>query len=182
MTAGQGCIRREGGALKGGGGGWLGPPSSQGPPMVPRRRGAEHFEAEILLAPKAPKKNFGCQPQTLEGEEGGGGPGEGAPPPPEVYGRSSTSLPLGFQEFLPPRQWETDCWFCESGGCPSLCSEALLLPSASGAGDASRPRTARRGIRSFASGPGPVLPVVCQVHECTLGWLAPIGPVPKATQ
>ena len=56
-----------GGGLKGVGGGegvWLGPPSSLGPPRVPA-------EAQILLAPKAPKQNFGCQPQTLEGEEGG---------------------------------------------------------------------------------------------------------------
>ena len=66
----QGCIRRGGrGGLKGGGRGvWLGPPSSLGPPMAP----AENFEAYILLTPKAPKQNFGCQHQTLEGEEGGG--------------------------------------------------------------------------------------------------------------
>ena len=30
-----------------------------------------------LSAPKAPKQNFGCQPQTLEGEEGGLGGGGG---------------------------------------------------------------------------------------------------------
>ena len=48
----------------------------------------------ILLAPKAPKQNFGCQPQTLEGDEVGGGvQGGGAPPPPAVYSRSNRSLP-----------------------------------------------------------------------------------------
>ena len=59
--------------LEGGGGegvcGWD-PPSSQRPPMAPAEGGAEHFEAEILLAPKAPKENCGCQPQTSEGEGG----------------------------------------------------------------------------------------------------------------
>ena len=39
--------------------------------MVSGRRRAENFEASILLAPKAPKHKFGCQPQTLEGEEVG---------------------------------------------------------------------------------------------------------------
>ena len=54
-------------------GGWLGPPLLPGSPYGPRQRRAETFEASILLAPKAPKQNFGCQPQTLEGEGGGGG-------------------------------------------------------------------------------------------------------------
>ena len=84
----QGCIRRGG---EGGWGGvWLGPPLLPGSPHGPRRRGAKKFEASILLAPNAPKQNSGCQPQTLEGEEGG--PGGGTPPPPTVYGRSNTSL------------------------------------------------------------------------------------------
>ena len=80
-----------GGAEEGGGGrfGWD-PPSSQGPPMVPAEGGPKSFEASIRLAPKVPKQNFGCQPPTLEGEEGG--PGGGTPPPPAVYGRSTTSL------------------------------------------------------------------------------------------
>ena len=37
----------------------------------------------MLLGPKAPKQKFGCQPQTLEREEGG--PGGSTPPPPSVY-------------------------------------------------------------------------------------------------
>ena len=60
--------------------------------MVPAGGGPKTFEAEILLAAKAPKQNFGCQPPTLEGEEGGGlGGGGVTPPPPAVYGRSNTS-------------------------------------------------------------------------------------------
>ena len=45
------------------------------------------------MAPKAPKQNFGCQPQTLEGEEGEGGlgGGGGTPPPAVVYGHFNTS-------------------------------------------------------------------------------------------
>ena len=63
----------EGGSERGGG--LTGtPPSSQGPPVVPAKGGPKHFEASILLAPKAPKQNFGFRPQTLEGEEGGGVP------------------------------------------------------------------------------------------------------------
>ena len=46
-------------------------------------------EASILLAPKAPKQKFGCQPQ---GEDRGGVQGGDYPPPPAVYGRSTTSL------------------------------------------------------------------------------------------
>ena len=66
-------VLEEGGGLKGGGIG-RDPPSSQGPPKA----GPAIFEASILLAPKAPKQNFGCQPPTFEGEEGG--PGGGDPP------------------------------------------------------------------------------------------------------
>ena len=40
--------------------------------MVPAEGGPKIFEASILLALKAPKQNFGCQPQTLQEEEGGG--------------------------------------------------------------------------------------------------------------
>ena len=96
LREGQGCIRsggrRGGGGLKGGERGvWLGPPSSLGPPMVPAEGGPKVFEASILLALKAPKQKFGCQPQTLEGEEGWGVQGGVPPPPPAVYGRSNTS-------------------------------------------------------------------------------------------
>ena len=72
----------------GGGGGLAGTPLLLGSPYGPRRRRAKIFEASILLAPKAPKQNFGCQSQTLEGEEEGGGSRR----PPTVYGRSNTSL------------------------------------------------------------------------------------------
>ena len=46
----------------GGGGGLAGTPRLPGSPYAPRRRGAENFEASILLAPKGPKQNVGCQP------------------------------------------------------------------------------------------------------------------------
>ena len=77
----------DGGGIQSGKGGVRGfgwdPPLLPGSPYGPRRRRAKDFEASILLAPKGPKQKFGCQPQTLEGEEGG---------PPAVYGRSNTSL------------------------------------------------------------------------------------------
>ena len=107
-------------SIRGGGGGlWLGAPLLPGSPCGPRRRGAENFEASIFLAPKAPKQNFGCEPQTLEGEEGGEGGGWHkasvsdclplalgwggvTPPPPAVYGRSKTSPPAPPP---PPIRW-----------------------------------------------------------------------------
>ena len=56
-----------GGGVCRGRGGWLGPPSSQGPPMVPAEAGPKFVKLKSLGL-KAP-------PQTLEGEEGGGGGG-----------------------------------------------------------------------------------------------------------
>ena len=84
-----------GGGLKGeGGGGWLGPPP---PPRVPLWSSAEggpkFLKRKSSWHRRRRSKNFGCQPQTLEGEEGGLGGKGGAPPPPAVYGRSNTSLP-----------------------------------------------------------------------------------------
>ena len=67
-----------GGGSEGGGGGGWDPTPPRVPLWSPRRR-ANIFSAEILLAPKAPKQNFGCQPQTLEGEMGGGGGPGGLP-------------------------------------------------------------------------------------------------------
>ena len=49
------------------------PPPPRVPLLVLRRWRAKIFSASILLAPKAPKQNFGCQPQTVEGEGGGRG-------------------------------------------------------------------------------------------------------------
>ena len=69
--------------------------------MVPAGGGQK---AQIFLVPKAPKQNFGYQPQTFEGEEGGVEvrPGEGGvvPPPPTVYGRSNASLGGGVVPLL----------------------------------------------------------------------------------
>ena len=70
---------------EGGGGGGTGAPLLLGSPYGPRRRRAENFYASILLAPKAQKQNFGCQPQTLEGGEGGYPPSSSS----AVYGRSN---------------------------------------------------------------------------------------------
>ena len=80
------CIQniRRGEGSEGGFGG--GPPPPRAPLWSPPKAG-QNFGAQILLAPKAPKQKFGCQPQTLEGEGGGD------PPPPAVYSRSNTSLP-----------------------------------------------------------------------------------------
>ena len=52
--------------LEGGGGGGFGwdPPSSYGPPIVPAERGPKHVLSSMQISD--------CQPQTLEGEEGGG--------------------------------------------------------------------------------------------------------------
>ena len=57
--------------------------------MVPAEGGLKIFGLK-----SSSKQNFGCQPQTLEGEEGGRGGSRGGytPPPPTVYGRSNTSL------------------------------------------------------------------------------------------
>ena len=41
--------------------------------MIPTEGGLNILKLKIPLAPKAPKQNFGCHAQTLEGEEGGGG-------------------------------------------------------------------------------------------------------------
>ena len=77
LAGGQGCIGRGGqggGSERGGKGGLAGTPLLLGSPYGPRRRRAGNFEASVLLAPKAPKQNVGCQPQTLEGGGGGGYP------------------------------------------------------------------------------------------------------------
>ena len=73
---GGGCIRgeRRGGSEGERGFGWE-PPSSRESPYGPRPKAGPKILASILSAPKAPKQNVGCQPQTLEG--GGGGGGEG---------------------------------------------------------------------------------------------------------
>ena len=99
LEGGEGVVRGS----EGEGGGSAGPPSSYGPPVVPSEGGPKIFEASILLAPKVPKQTFGCQPQTLQEEEGGGegvqgeggrgGVRGGTTPPPTVYGRSNTSPP-----------------------------------------------------------------------------------------
>ena len=58
----------------------LKPPSSQGPPMVPPRRGPNILKRKSSWHRRRRSRTFGCQPQTSEGE-GGGVHGEGVPPP-----------------------------------------------------------------------------------------------------
>ena len=70
------------------------PPHTPPPPHSLFCRG---LRSTIQNRPKqAPKQSFGCQPQTLEGEEGGGGSAC-----PTVYGRSNTSLPFPLTPGLP---------------------------------------------------------------------------------
>ena len=90
-----GCIGTGGGGVRGGGEGALaGPPLLPASPYGPRRRRAENFEASILLALKAPEQSLGCQPQTLEGEEGGGGARGGEVPPPSSSPSSCGARPF----------------------------------------------------------------------------------------
>ena len=143
-----GCIRRggRGGGSEGGGGGvWLEPPSSQGPPM-PRRGQAENIEASILLAPKAPKQNVGCQSQTLEGEEGEGRgvQGGGGGPPPPVFGPSNTSLPSA--DLHTPAKTKRST----AGTTPCIQAEGR-------GGSGARPRGAWTGVPSVPC-PAPLAP------------------------
>ena len=85
--------RDEGGQSEGGRGG-AGTPFLPGFAYGPCRRGAENLFISILLAPKRPKENFRCRPQTFEGRRGVQGVGGVTPPPPTAYGRSNTSLPM----------------------------------------------------------------------------------------
>ena len=75
------------------GGGRLRHPSSLGLPMVPAEGGPKIFK---LKSPwhRRPKQNFGCQPQILEGEEGGGPKGGGYTP--------SCDIPSGCCSFTGP--------------------------------------------------------------------------------
>ena len=77
--------------LEGGEGGLAGTPSSQGPLMVPAEGGPKNFKRKSSWHRRRLSRKFGCQPQTLEGEEGG----KGGTPPPTVYGTSNTSLDRG---------------------------------------------------------------------------------------
>ena len=70
------------------GGGGLGPPSSQGYPMVLAEGGPNILKLQSSWHRRRRSKIFGSQPQTLEGAEVGGGSrggfqggGGGVPPP-----------------------------------------------------------------------------------------------------
>ena len=80
--------------------------------------------SHALLRPLRPGcsglQTFACQPQALEGEEGGsrggggGGPGGVPPPHPTVYGRSNTSL--GGTGYLVGHHWSSCRPFLRTSG------------------------------------------------------------------
>ena len=74
----HGCIGRGG---RGGGEGGLAgtPPSSQRPPVVPAKGGPSTLKFQSSWHQRCQSRNVGCQPQTLEGGEGGGVHGGAAP-------------------------------------------------------------------------------------------------------
>ena len=71
----EGCIR------KGGRGVWLGPPSSQGPPMVPAEGGRKIFQSSNPLGTEGTEAKFWRSASNIE-RGGEGGPGGGVNPPP----------------------------------------------------------------------------------------------------
>ena len=77
--------------LEGGGeGGWLGPPSSQGPPMVPAEGRPKIFKGQSSWHRRRRSKILAASLKHWKGRGEGGSRGGGAPP--TVYGRSNTSL------------------------------------------------------------------------------------------
>ena len=84
--------------LEGGGGGrgvWLGPPSSQGPPMVPAEGRSKFSTLKSSWHRRCRSKILVVNLKHWKGRRGGGGGSRGeVPPRPPVYGRSNTSLPL----------------------------------------------------------------------------------------
>ena len=83
---------------------WLGQPSSQGSPTVSAKGRPKKTVSLDRLGAEVPKQNFGCQPQTLEGEEGGSRGGGGVLPPPPVYGRPNKSLGRGGAGVTSPKR------------------------------------------------------------------------------
>ena len=61
-----------GGGSEAGEGGLAGTPPPPRVPLWSPPEAGQKFEAQILLAPKAPKQNFGCQASKM-GKGGGGG-------------------------------------------------------------------------------------------------------------
>ena len=75
-----------------GGGAWLGPPSSQGSPMVPAEGGPNMLKLQSSWHRRRRSKILALSLKHWKGRRGGG-PGGVPPPPPAVHGRSNTSLP-----------------------------------------------------------------------------------------
>ena len=75
---------------RGGRAGW-GPPSSQGPPMVPEG-GPRVSKLQSSWHRRRRSKILAVSLKHWKGRGGGGGAGGGTPPPPTVYGCSNTSL------------------------------------------------------------------------------------------
>ena len=77
----------------GGRGGWLGPPSSQGPPMVPAEGEPKVLKLKPSWRRRRRSKILAVSPKHWKGRRGVQGGVH--PPPPTRYGRSNTSLRLG---------------------------------------------------------------------------------------
>ena len=83
-------------------------PSSQGPPMVPAEGGQNELKLESSLAPKAPKQNFGCQPQVGgSGTQRNGAHIPCAPGAMAGQRRGHKRRPLGVAHTNGPRPHET---------------------------------------------------------------------------
>ena len=149
---GQGCIR------SGGAGGEGGLAGTHPPPRVPLwspPKVGQTFEASILLALKAPKQNFVCQPQTLEWE--GGWSREGVTPPlllrctaARIYHCRglTTSEPRGRRHRGGPGP-------APRGTAPAgTCSSSTARPPRRGAGTRSRPSRGTTGTSGPCSGRG----------------------------
>ena len=110
-----------------GGGGLAGPPLLLWCPLIWRRRHRKYVLSLHPLAPKARKKTL---PQTVEGEEGGGGSKGGLLL--WVVSRSNTSLPGDPRSWGPARQRQLPSVDCQgqSGSLPSRAANPSRIPNA----------------------------------------------------
>ena len=123
---------------------WLGPPSSQGPCMVPAKGGPKSVKLKSSWHPRRRSKTLAVSLKHWKGRRGGGLLGGGGAPP-AVYGHSNTFLPS------PDNLWlsgsTTDCHFSST--------PTLTRPSSSGA-PCPWPPTPRPSYNAFPSARAPV--------------------------